>query len=154
MYFDADARVFVLSNWHKIQLLWQIFCSNLICLDVSMLHVTSQCYLGLIDCTNMFPWQLLLRKWVKDIFSVIILMVAKKKSCFTGQFHAILSRSCHPYLMDFLEIFTSGSYHRDMKILKIFASNSKQFRVYGILKNLQIEDDGARGGGWPANTKV
>ena len=46
--FDAfypDARVFVLSNWHKIQLLWQIFFSNLICLTPF-----SQLWLGLIDC--------------------------------------------------------------------------------------------------------
>ena len=28
-----------------------------------------------------------------------------------------------------------------MKILKIFASSSKQFRVYGILKKLQIDGD-------------
>ena len=46
-----------------------------------------------------------------------------------------------PYLMDFLEIFTSGRYHRDMKILKILASNSKRFRVYGIFKKLQIDED-------------
>ena len=46
-----------------------------------------------------------------------------------------------PYLMDILEIFTSGRYHRDMKILKILASNSKRFRVYGIFKKLQIDDD-------------
>ena len=32
MYFDPDARVFVFSNWPEIQLLWQIFFSNLICL--------------------------------------------------------------------------------------------------------------------------
>ena len=32
MHFDSDARVFVLSNSHKIQLLQQIFFSNLICL--------------------------------------------------------------------------------------------------------------------------
>ena len=43
--------------------------------------------------------------------------------------------------MDFLEIFTSGRYHRDLKILKILASNSKQFRVYGMFKNWQIDDD-------------
>ena len=47
--------------------------------------------------------------------------------------------------MDFLEIFTSGSYDRDMKILKILASNSKRVRVYGIFKKLQIGDD--KGGG-------
>ena len=29
MHFDPDARVIVLSNQHKIQLLWQIFFSNL-----------------------------------------------------------------------------------------------------------------------------
>ena len=55
-----------------------------------------------------------------------------------------------PYLMDFLEIFTSGRYHRNMKILKIVASNSKRFRVYGILKKLQIDDD--KGG--PPNTTI
>ena len=43
--------------------------------------------------------------------------------------------------MDFLEIFTSGRYHRDMKIRKILAFNSKRFRVYGIFKKLQIDDD-------------
>ena len=37
--------------------------------------------------------------------------------------------------------FISGRYHRDMKILKILASNSKQFWVYGIFKKLQIDDD-------------
>ena len=36
--------------------------------------------------------------------------------------------------MDVLEDFTSGKYHRDMKILKILASNAKQLRVYGIFK--------------------
>ena len=43
--------------------------------------------------------------------------------------------------MDFLKIFTIGRYHRDMKILKVLASNSKQFRVYGIFKKRQIDDD-------------
>ena len=45
-----------------------------------------------------------------------------------------------PYLVGFLEIFTSGRYHRDMKVLKILASNFKRFRVYGIFKKLQIDD--------------
>ena len=44
----------------------------------------------------------------------------------------------------FLEIFSSVRYHRDMKILKILASDSKWFRVYGIFKKWQI-DDGGRG---------
>ena len=72
-------------------------------------------------------------------------MVAKRKRCFTGQFHAKLSRACHPYLMVFLKIFTTGRYHREMKIIKILASNSKQFRFYGILKKLQIDDDKGEG---------
>ena len=43
--------------------------------------------------------------------------------------------------MDFLEIFTSGRYHGDMKILKILASNPKGFRVCGIFKQLKVDDD-------------
>ena len=43
--------------------------------------------------------------------------------------------------MDFLEIFTSGKYHRDIKFLKILASNSQWFRVYGIFKKWQTDDD-------------
>ena len=50
----------------------------------------------------------------------------------------------------FLESFTSSRYHRDMKILKILVSNSKGFRVYGIFKTLQIDDD--KGGGLPNTT--
>ena len=52
--------------------------------------------------------------------------------------------------MDFLEISTSGEYHRDMKILRILASNSKRFRLYGIFIKLQIDDD--KGG--PPNTNT
>ena len=52
--------------------------------------------------------------------------------------------------MNFLEIFTSGRYHRDMKILKILPSNFKPFRVHGIFKKLQIDDD--KGG--PPNTTI
>ena len=40
--------------------------------------------------------------------------------------------------MAFLEIFTSGRYHRDLKILKILASNFKRFRIYGTSN---IDDD-------------
>ena len=44
--------------------------------------------------------------------------------------------------MDFLENFTSGRYRRNIKILKILASNTKRFRVYGIfLKKWQIDED-------------
>ena len=39
--------------------------------------------------------------------------------------------------MDFSEIFTSGRYHKDMKILKTLASNSKWFRGYS-LKNEKL----------------
>ena len=47
--------------------------------------------------------------------------------------------------MDILEIFTSGRYHRDMKVLEILTSNSKRFRVYGISKKLQIDDNKGEG---------
>ena len=39
----------------------------------------------------------------------------------------------------FLKIFTSGRYHRDMEAMKILASNSKHFRIYGISKKWQID---------------
>ena len=55
-----------------------------------------------------------------------------------------------PYLMDFLEILASARYHRDMKFLKILASNYKRFRVYGIFKKIQIDDD--HQGGQPNTT--
>ena len=45
MHFDPNARAFVLSNWSKVQLLQQMFFSNLICLTLF-----SQLQLGLIDC--------------------------------------------------------------------------------------------------------
>ena len=44
-------------------------------------------------------------------------------------------------MFEYDESFTSGRYHRDMKILKILAANSKRLRVYGIFKKLQIDDD-------------
>ena len=72
-------------------------------------------------------------------------MVIKRKRCFTGQFHAKFSRACHLLPHGFCRIFTSGRYHRDMKILEILTSNSKQFRVCGILKQLQIDDDKGKG---------
>ena len=40
--------------------------------------------------------------------------------------------------MDFFEISTSGRYHRDMKALKILASNSKHFRIYDTFNKWQI----------------
>ena len=39
--------------------------------------------------------------------------------------------------MDFNEIFTSGSYQKDMKILKILASNISEFQFFKK-KNWQI----------------
>ena len=37
--------------------------------------------------------------------------------------------------MDFLEIFTSGKYHRDTKILKILVFNSSGSEFMSFLKN-------------------
>ena len=68
--------------------------------------------------------------------------VYKEKKFFIGQFHVKSSRACHPHLKNFFEIFTSVRYHRDMKILKILASNSKRLRFYGIFKKSQIDDRG------------
>ena len=49
--------------------------------------------------------------------------------------------------MDFFEVSTSGRYHRDMKILKTVASNSKRLRFYDILKNDKLMLGGGEGGG-------
>ena len=43
--------------------------------------------------------------------------------------------------MDFLVIFTSDRYHRDMKILKILASNSKSSEFMAFSKNDKQNDD-------------
>ena len=51
----------------------------------------------------------------------------------------LIIQAYHPYVMDFFEFFTNGRHHRDMKILKILASNSKQFQFYGIFLKWQIE---------------
>ena len=40
--------------------------------------------------------------------------------------------------MDFFEIFASGRCHRDMKVLKIFTSNSKHFRISSTFNKWQI----------------
>ena len=49
--------------------------------------------------------------------------------------------------MDFLEIFTSGSYDRDMEILKILASNSSRSEFMAFLKNnklMMIREESAK----------
>ena len=40
--------------------------------------------------------------------------------------------------MGFLKFLPVGKFHRDIKIIKILASNSKHFRIYGISKKWQI----------------
>ena len=40
--------------------------------------------------------------------------------------------------MDRFEIFNIGRYHRDMRALKILASNSEHFRIYGTFNKWQI----------------
>ena len=83
-------------------------------------------------------------KMSKKFFTVII-AAPKRKKLFIGWFHVKSSRACHPYLMDFFGVFTSGRYHRDMKIVKMLAPNSKQFRFSGIFKKWQNDDRGGRG---------
>ena len=51
----------------------------------------------------------------------------------------ILDMSLLPHW--FLETFIKGRYHRDIKIQKILASNFKRFRVYGIFKRWEVDDD-------------
>ena len=66
------------------------------------------------------------------IFSVLVCIC--KIHVLMGYFHVKsykISVSCHTYLIDFFEIFTSGRYHKDMKVLKIFASNFKHCRICG-----------------------
>ena len=79
-------------------------------------------------------------------------MAAKKKEWFIEYFHVKLSRTCHPYIMDFLEIFNSGKYNKDMKILKILASNSKRFRIYAIFNIQKIDDDSEGATRWTKAT--
>ena len=83
MHFDPDARVFVLSSWHKIQLLSQIFFSDLICLTPF-----SQLWLGLTDYMILMKEYVFLTtaamKMCKRDFIVIIETVAKRKRCSTG----------------------------------------------------------------------
>ena len=38
----------------------------------------------------------------------------------------------------FFEIFTTGRYHKDIKALKMLASNSKCFRIYDTFNKWQI----------------
>ena len=59
-----------------------------------------------------------------------------------GQLHPKsykISETGHPYLMDIFDIFTSGRYHRDMKILKTLTSKSKHFRFHGSFKKWQFD---------------
>ena len=133
-------HVFVLSSWHRIQISDKFSSIIFICLT-PLFKLQFRPIGCMIWWRNIWPWQLLLCKWAKHIFTVIIATVAKRARCFIRLFHVKLSKVWHPYFMDFLEIFISSRYHRDMKILKILASNSKWFRVSGIFKKWQIDDD-------------
>ena len=57
--------------------------------------------------------------------------------------------------MDFIDIFTSGRYYREMKILKILVSTPSGSEIMAFLKNdrlMRIWERGG-GGGWP-NTPI
>ena len=122
IHFDPDARVFMLSNEHKIQLCDKFF--SVICIYLTPF---SQLQFGLISC------MILMKEYVSLATAIMKMGTVHFYSdhrCFIGKFHDKSFRVCHLYITDFLEIFTSSRYHRDMKILKILASNSKRFRVY------------------------
>ena len=74
-------------------------------------------------------------------------MVAQRKSGVIRELHNNSSKACHLYLMDFVEIFTSGRYYGDMKILKILTSNSTSSEFIVFLKNDNLM---MIGGGWGA----
>ena len=59
------------------------------------------------------------------------------------------------YLMDFLEIFTSGIYDRDVKTLPLTPSNS-QFMAFLKNDKLIVKEGGTGGGadGGAANTTI
>ena len=67
-------------------------------------------------------------------FLTTAIMKMGKRDFYSDHSNVESSGTCHSYLMGILETFTSGRYHRDMKIKIILASNSKWFRVYGIFK--------------------
>ena len=76
-------------------------------------------------------------------------MVAQRKNGVIRELHNNSSKACHLYLMDFVEIFTSGRYYGDMKILKILTSNSTSSEFIVFLKNdnLMMIGGGMGGGG-------
>ena len=76
---------------------------------------------------------MLLSKLLKYIFAVIIETVANRKDASLDK--SMINHPRHVTLTSLIfQIVTSGRYHRDMKIVRILAYNSKQFRVYGIFK--------------------
>ena len=66
-------------------------------------------------------------------------MVVKRKACFIGEFHVKSSRACHPYLMDFLKKFSSGRYHRDMKIVEMLTQGGSDSVAFLKHDKLMIE---------------
>ena len=83
MHFDLDARVVVLSNWHKIQLCGKFYSVIFICLTPF-----SQLGVGLIVCMillkNYVSLTTAVMKMGKNIFTAIIAMVAKSKNSSLG----------------------------------------------------------------------
>ena len=76
---------------------------------------------------------------INKIFSVVVHIC--KNMSLMEKFHVKsykISGSCHPYLMDCSEYFASDRYYRDMKALKILASNFKHFRIYGVFSKSKI----------------
>ena len=74
-------------------------------------------------------------------------MVVQRKNDVIRELHNNSSKACHLYLMDFVEIFTSGRYYGDMKILKILTSNSASSEFIVFLKNDNLMMIGGMGGG-------
>ena len=66
-----------------------------------------------------------------DISTVITATVVKRKKKLHWVIPRVIIQGMSPLPQ---AIFTSGRYHRDVKISKILGSNSKQIRFHSILK--------------------
>ena len=109
---------------HKMQILyfstfWALFLKSFI-FEVAKFYLNLRLQ-NFISTSIKYP--------IKLIFSVVVCIHVNSYKIY---------ESFHPYLIDFFEVFISVRYHRDVKALKILASNSKHFRIYGFFKKWQF----------------
>ena len=76
---------------------------------------------------------------------MILATAAKRENASLGNW---VNQPAHVTLTSWIFLKFGGRFHKDMKILKILDSNSKQLRVYSVFKKWQIDDDR----GWQRTT--